>query len=131
VNINVNAPSKTTLADRIKIVRNSKRKRTQEEFSASLGLGRASVANWERGGRVTGDNMLKIFDQGGVSLRWLRTGEGEMSDDATASIDQQAAAQGQRDAALETRLALTEVRLAEAQQERDDWKAVALQLAKK
>jgi transcriptional regulator with XRE-family HTH domain len=49
----------TTLAERIVIVRKLVSKRTQEEFAKTLGLGRASVANWERGGHVTGDNLLR------------------------------------------------------------------------
>jgi phage repressor protein C with HTH and peptisase S24 domain len=69
----------TTLAERIVTVRKRIHKRTQEEFAVALGLGRASVANWERGGHVSGDNLIKISDTEGVSLDWLRTGEGEMT----------------------------------------------------
>ena len=69
-----------SIAERIEMVRKLVSKRTQEEFAATLGLGRASVANWERGGHVTGDKLMQIAEQEGVSLDWLRTGEGEMMD---------------------------------------------------
>ena len=71
----------TTLADRIVAVRKRVNKRTQEEFAATLGLGRASVANWERGGHVTGDNLFRIAELEKVSLDWLRDGVGPMSTD--------------------------------------------------
>jgi phage repressor protein C with HTH and peptisase S24 domain len=75
-----------SIAERIKMVRTLNERtqagrpveRTQAEFAATLGLGRASVANWERGGHVTGDKLMQIAEQEGVSLDWLRTGEGEM-----------------------------------------------------
>jgi transcriptional regulator with XRE-family HTH domain len=79
-----------SIAERIKMIRTLNERtqggrpveRTQEEFARTLGLGRASVANWERGGHVTGDKLMQIAEQEGVSLDWLRTGEGEMLDGA-------------------------------------------------
>jgi phage repressor protein C with HTH and peptisase S24 domain len=71
----------TTLAERIVTVRKRVNKRTQDEFAVTLGLGRASVANWERGGHVTGDNLMRIADQEKVSLEWLKDGVGSMTND--------------------------------------------------
>ncbi len=67
-----------TVAERVKMIRELVAKRTQAEFADTIGLGRASVANWERGGRVSGDNLLKICERHGINMAWLKDGIGPM-----------------------------------------------------
>lgn len=72
--------------DRIKEVRKAKGL-TMEQFGARIGLGKSAVNKIEKGINGTTDQtMQSICREFNVSEVWLRTGEGQMLDDAADSI---------------------------------------------
>lgn len=72
--------------DRIKEVRKIKGL-TMEQFGARIGLGKSAVNKIEKGINGTTDQTIQsICREFGVSETWLRTGEGQMLDDAADSV---------------------------------------------
>ena len=72
--------------DRIKEVRKIKGL-TMEQFGARIGLGKSAVNKIEKGINGTTDQTIQsICREFGVSEVWLRTGEGQMLDDAADSV---------------------------------------------
>jgi len=72
--------------DRIKQVRKSKGL-TMEQFGSRIGLGKSAVNKIEKGINGTTDQTVQsICREFGVSEVWLRTGEGQMLDDAADSV---------------------------------------------
>lgn len=64
-------------ADRIREVREEVLKvESQEDLSATLGVTRGAVGNWELGKGVKMENLAKLADLAGVSLDWLAYGKG-------------------------------------------------------
>ena len=53
---------------------------TQDDFGDLVGVNAQSVSRWERGETAPREKVLKrIADATGVSLKWLRDGEGPMN----------------------------------------------------
>lgn len=74
------------ISDRIKEIRAAKGL-TMEQFGARIGLGKSAVNKIEKGINGTTDQTIQsICREFGVSEVWLRTGEGQMLDDAADSI---------------------------------------------
>lgn len=74
------------ISDRIKEIRATKGL-TMEQFGARIGLGKSAVNKIEKGINGTTDQTIQsICREFGVSEVWLRTGEGQMLDDAADSI---------------------------------------------
>lgn len=66
-----------TLADRIKFVRNSARL-SQAKFAERLGVTRGAVGNWELGGGVDADHLLRIsMEFPSVTVDWLMKNLGD------------------------------------------------------
>lgn len=57
--------------------------RSQEEFAKALGAGitRGAVGNWERGGGIASENLVRIAEVSGVRLEWLASERGAVLDD--------------------------------------------------
>lgn len=74
------------ISDRIKEIRAAKGL-TMEQFGARIGLGKSAVNKIEKGINGTTDQTIQsICREFGVSETWLRTGEGQMLDDAADSV---------------------------------------------
>lgn len=74
------------ISDRIKEIRAAKGL-TMEQFGARIGLGKSAVNKIEKGINGTTDQTIQsICREFGVSEVWLRTGEGQMLDDAADSV---------------------------------------------
>lgn len=74
------------ISDRIKEIRAAKGL-TMEQFGARIGLGKSAVNKIEKGINGTTDQTIQsICREFGVSEAWLRTGEGQMLDDAADSV---------------------------------------------
>lgn len=74
------------ICDRIKAVRKSN-DLTMEQFGSRIGLTKTSVSRLESGiTSVTDQTAKSICREFGVSEVWLRTGQGQMLDDAAESI---------------------------------------------
>lgn len=74
------------ISDRIKEIRAAKGL-TMEQFGARIGLGKSAVNKIEKGINGTTDQTIQsICREFGVSETWLRTGEGQMLDDAVDSV---------------------------------------------
>jgi phage repressor protein C with HTH and peptisase S24 domain len=71
----------STVADRIRRVREDRLGISQEAFADRLGVKRGAVGNWELGKGIKRENLLKIAQEAGVSFDWLATGRG--SEDAS------------------------------------------------
>lgn len=68
-----------SISERIKHLRKTTLKKTQEEFSESIKISRSNLGNIESGRINATDRVISdICDVYGVSENWLRTGEGEM-----------------------------------------------------
>lgn len=65
--------------DRIKFLRKSVLKKTQQEFSEAVHISRSNMGNIEIGRIAVTDRVINdICEAFNVSEYWLRTGEGEM-----------------------------------------------------
>lgn len=74
------------ISDRIKEIRAAKGL-TMEQFGARIGLGKSAVNKIEKGINGTTDQTIQsICREFGVSEAWLRTGEGQILDDAADSV---------------------------------------------
>lgn len=75
-----------SIGKRIKLLRESIPGRTQEEFANLLKVKRGAVGNWELGGGIKRENLIRISQRTGAPLDWLLGEAGE--DDVLPSIAQ-------------------------------------------
>jgi transcriptional regulator with XRE-family HTH domain len=77
---------KMSASDRLKYLRQSVLNLTQDELSLKIGLSRSALASIETGrSSLTDRNITSICSAFRVSESWLRTGEGEIYDEANPS----------------------------------------------
>ena len=75
-----------TINNRIKIVRKSLNV-TQIEFASRIGLSQSMLASLESGRYAAQERTIKLIcSEFSVNEQWLRSGEGEMFSDASASL---------------------------------------------
>jgi transcriptional regulator with XRE-family HTH domain len=65
------------ISDRIKKIRGKKKK---AEFAKILGIPQPNLSKYESGRQPPADVLQKIADYGGVTVKWLLTGEEEKKD---------------------------------------------------
>jgi transcriptional regulator with XRE-family HTH domain len=66
-----------TVNERIKMLR-SKLNLSQNDFATKVGASMITVSRWETGSSIPMKNLYRINEVFGVSLEWLKDGEGEL-----------------------------------------------------
>lgn len=69
-----------SLGERIRLVRSSGSKCSQEKFASMTGISRPMLATYELDKVIPSDSYLMLISKTfGINYQWLKTGEGQMS----------------------------------------------------